>query len=82
MLSSQEYEPLQIVVLESTNLMQHTFDVVIQEEEQRLNKLKREEVIPRYKSASPPYYQGGQKNEKFENFELLIHYVVEQKVAP
>jgi hypothetical protein len=46
----------------------------------RLNKSEREEVVPRYKSTPPPYYQNDQKNEKFEqraqNFELLIHYVI------
>jgi hypothetical protein len=42
---------------------------------------EREEVVPRYKSISPPYYWDGQDNEKFEqrtqNFEPLIHYVIE-----
>jgi hypothetical protein len=46
---------------------------------------KKEEVVPRYRPASPPYYQEGQENEKFEqkthNFEPLIHYVVEQEVG-
>ncbi len=45
---------------------------------------KREEVLPRYIFASPPYYWNSQKNEKFgqksQNFEPLIHYVIEQKV--
>ncbi len=35
--------------------------------------------------TSPPYYRDGQKNEKFEqraqNFEPSIHYIVEQEVA-
>ncbi len=47
--------------------------------------LEREEVVPRYKSTSPPYYQDIQENEKFEqkvqNFKTLIHYVVEQSPA-
>jgi hypothetical protein len=42
---------------------------------------KREEVVPKYRSTSPPYYQDGQDNEEFEqrnqNFDPLIHYVVE-----
>jgi len=41
-------------------------------------------VVLRYEFGSPPYYQEGQENEKFEqkvqNFEPSIHYVVEQKV--
>jgi hypothetical protein len=44
-------------MLESTNLMQqHNFDVLIQEEEHRLNRLEKEEMVPRYISVSPPYY--------------------------
>jgi hypothetical protein len=39
----------------------------------------------RYKFVSPPYDQNDQENEKFEqiihNFEPLIHYVIEEKVA-
>jgi hypothetical protein len=35
-------------------------------EKQKLNKSKREEVIPRYKSASPLYYQEDHENAKFE----------------
>ncbi len=46
-------------------LQQHTFDALIQEEEQKLNNSKRE-VVPRYRSASPPYYLNGWENEKFE----------------
>ncbi len=68
-------------MLESTNLMQqHNSNVLIQKEEQRFNKLEREEVIPRYRSASRPYYRNGKENEEFEqkaqNFEPSIHYVV------
>jgi hypothetical protein len=45
------------VVLELVDMMQqHTFDVLIQEEEERLNMSKREEVVPRYRSISPFYY--------------------------
>jgi hypothetical protein len=43
--------------------------------------LEKEEVVPRYKFASPPYYQKKYENENFEeraqNFELQIHYLVE-----
>ncbi len=54
-------------MLESTNLMQqHTFDALIQEEEQRLNRLEREEIIQRCRFTSPPYYQNSLENEKFE----------------
>jgi hypothetical protein len=46
---------------------------------------EREEVVPRYRSASPPYYKKNQENEKFEQraqkFEPLIYYVIEQEVA-
>jgi hypothetical protein len=38
-----------------------------------------------YKFVSLPYYREGEENENFEqraqNFEPLIHYVVEQKVV-
>ncbi len=47
--------------------------------------LEREEVVPRYRSTSLPYYRKDHDNEKFEqrvqNFETSIHYVVEQEVA-
>jgi len=44
-------------VIDSIDLMQqHTFDALIQEEEERFNRLKREEVVPRYKFASLLYY--------------------------
>jgi hypothetical protein len=43
--------------------------------------LKREEVVPRYRSTSSPYYREDHENEEFEeriqNFEPSIHYVVE-----
>jgi hypothetical protein len=62
-------------------MQQHDFDVLIQEQQHRLNMSEREEVVLRYRSTSPPYYQKGQKNEKFEqiaqNFEPPIHYVIE-----
>jgi hypothetical protein len=44
-----------------------------------------EEVVPRYKYASPPYYQEEREDEKLEEiaqfFEPYIHYVVEQEVT-
>ncbi len=46
---------------------------------------KREEVVPRYISTSPHYYWEDHENAKFEqrtqNFELLIRYMVEQEVV-
>ena len=66
-------------------MQQHNFDITIQEKEHKFNKLEREEVVRRYRFISPPYYREGQENEEFEqkaqNFEPLIHYVVEQEVA-
>jgi hypothetical protein len=46
-------------------MQQHNSDALIHEEH-KLNKLKREEVIPRYISVSPSYYRMAQKNQKFE----------------
>ncbi len=73
-------------MLESIGLMQrHNYDVLIWKEEQILNISKREEVVPRFKFASPLYYWEDHENEEFEQvkqkFEPLIHYLVEQKVA-
>jgi hypothetical protein len=66
-------------------MQQHNSDALIHEEEQSLNKSKREEVVPRYISASPPYYREEHVDEEFEqrahNFEPLIHYMVEQEPA-
>jgi len=45
---------------------------------------KREEVVPRYKSTSPPYYQEHENEEleeRAQNFEPRIHYVVEQEAT-
>ncbi len=46
---------------------------------------KKEVVVLRYKSASPFYYRESQENEQFEqkaqNFEPPIHYVVQQKAT-
>ncbi len=42
-------------------------------------------MVPRYIFASPPYYEEGEENEKFEqraqNFEPSIHYVVKQEAT-
>jgi len=46
--------------------MQHDFDDPIHGEEQRLNMLEKEEVVPRYKSTSPPYYQEEHEDEELE----------------
>ncbi len=54
---------------------------MIYEEEHKFNMSKREEVVPKYRSTSPPCYRKEHENEEFEqraqNFEPLIHYVVE-----
>ncbi len=52
-------------------MQQHDFDALIYEEEYRFNKLEREEVIPRYRSASPPYYRKEHEDEH-ENKEFKI----------
>jgi hypothetical protein len=50
------------------------------EEKHKFNRLEKEEVVPRYIFASPPYYRKDHENAKFEqkaqNFEPPIHYVV------
>jgi hypothetical protein len=57
--------------LESANMMhQHNSNTLIQEEEQRLNKLERVEVVLRYRFASPPYCRNSHKNKKFEQRNL------------
>ncbi len=64
-------------------MQQHHFDALIHGKEQKLNRSKKEEVVPRYKSISLAYYQEQHKDEELEerahNFEPHIHYVVEQK---
>jgi hypothetical protein len=64
-------------------MQQQNFNVLMYEEEQRFNMSKKEEVVSRYKLASPPYYRKEHEDEELEeraqNFELQIHYVVEQK---
>jgi hypothetical protein len=66
-------------------MQQHDFNALIQEEQHKFNRSKKEEVVLRYRFASPPYYQEGEKNDEFErrafNFEPPIHYVVEEEVA-
>ncbi len=47
-------------------MQQHASNALIQEEEQRLNRSEKKEIKPRYKFASPLYYQDDQKNEEFE----------------
>jgi hypothetical protein len=58
---------------------------LIHEKEQKLNKLEKENIIPKCKFASFLYYRKDHENEEFEqkaqNFEPLIHYVVEQEVV-
>jgi hypothetical protein len=45
-------------VLEPSNLMQqHDFDALIKKEQQRVNMLVKEEVVPRYIFVSPFYYR-------------------------
>jgi len=83
---NQEFELWQKVVLEPIGVMQQqNFEVLIYEEKYRLNKSKREEVIPRYILVSPPYYWEDYEDEKFQqkthNFELPFHYVVEQEAT-
>ncbi len=64
---NREFEPWQRVALELTSLMQqHNFDVLIHEEEHRLNMSKREEVILRYIFASLPYYRKEHEDEELE----------------
>jgi len=62
-------------------MQQHDYNTLIYEEEQIFNMSEREEVVPRYRSTSPPYYWKDHENEKFEkraqNFEPSINYVVE-----
>ncbi len=66
-------------------MQQHDSNTLIYEEEHRLNMSEREEVVPRYISTSPPYYRKDHENEEFEqraqNFEPSIHYVVEQEAT-
>jgi hypothetical protein len=66
-------------------MQQNNADALIHGEKQRLNKLEREEVVLRYKFASPPHYQKEHEDEELEeraqNFEPYIHYVVEQKAT-
>jgi hypothetical protein len=61
-------------------MQQENYDVLMYEEEHRVNKFERENVVPRYIFSSPPYYWKDHENVKFEqraqNCELMIHYVV------
>jgi len=47
-------------------MQQYDSNTLIYEEEQRFNMLEREEVVPRYKFTSFPYYQKDHENEEFE----------------
>jgi hypothetical protein len=64
-------------------MQQHDSNTLIYEEKQRLHMLEREEVVPRYISTSLRYYRKDHENEEFEqkaqNFEPSIHYMVEQE---
>jgi hypothetical protein len=66
-------------------MQQNNYDALIHGEEQRFNKLEREEVVLRYIFASPPHYQKEHEDEELEettqNFKPQIHYVVEQKAT-
>ncbi len=54
-------------MLELTSLMQqHDSNVLIHGKEHRFNRSKREEVVPRYKSASLPYYEEEHEDEELE----------------
>jgi len=53
----KEFEPQQKVALESIGIVQqHNYNALIQEEKQKINKSKREEVVPRYIFTSFLYY--------------------------
>jgi hypothetical protein len=62
-------------------MQQHDSNTLIYEEEQKFNMSEREEVVLRYISTSPLYYQKDHENEKCKqktlNFQPSIHYVVE-----
>ncbi len=64
-------------------MQQQNFDALMYEKKQRFNRLEREEVVPRYRSASPPYYwkENLELEERALNFEPQIHYVVEQEAT-
>ncbi len=63
-------------------MQQHDFDALIYEEEHKLNRSEREEIVPRYRSTSPHYRKDHEEFEqKALNFEPSIHYVNEQKVG-
>jgi hypothetical protein len=51
-------------------------------EKNRNSTSQKREVVPRYKYVSPPYYQEHEDEEleeRAQNFEPHIHYVVEQE---
>jgi hypothetical protein len=47
---------------------------LIHEEKQRLNKLKKEEVMPRYRYASPPYYQEKHEDQELEEKLKILNF--------
>ncbi len=64
-------------------MQQHEFYVLIHGKKQRLNRSKKEEVVPWYIFASLPYYWKEHEDEELEeraqNFEPQMHYVVKQE---
>jgi len=48
-------------------MQQHDFNVIIHGKEQKLDMSKREEIVPRYKSISPPYYEEEEVKERAHN---------------
>jgi hypothetical protein len=52
-------------------MQQYTFDVLIQEKEEKFNMSKREKVVPRYRSTSHFYYWTIRKIKSL-NKELII----------
>jgi hypothetical protein len=64
-------------------MQQHDSNVLIHAKKYKLNRSEKEEVVPKYKFALPPYYREDHENVEFEqitqNFEPPIHYMVEQE---
>jgi len=60
---SQKSELRQKVALESMGLLMqlHNSDDLIDDEDQKLNNSKKEELVPRYRFASPPYQEDHEK---------------------
>jgi hypothetical protein len=47
---------------------------LIHEEKQRLDKLKKEEVMPRYRYASLPYYQEKHEDQELEEKLKILNF--------